>query len=512
MPSPVVSLGSYLLQLLRPGRMRKALARSAQVIRLGGLRAVHEKLQEKIWLGSGPPGPKQYARWIHLYDTPSERDHASLRARVAALSRKPLVSIVTTDRAGAEEMLREQIYPEWEVCAAPGDARGELMTEIDKGDRLPPHALALAVEKLVSDPGIDVIYSDEDLIDHDGRRSEPLFKPDWNAELARVSDYAKRLAISRTGAVRTEARVAHLPYVLYHRRIKPEFEARRIRYPLPAERPLVSVIIPTRDGGAVLERCIETLRLTSWPRLEVIVVDNQSRDPRTLRFLAGMKRVLKFDRPFNYSAINNLAVREARGELICLLNDDIEIIAPEWLEEMASHALRPEVGAVGAKLLYPDGRVQHGGVGLGLLGLAGHLHRGLPGNEPGYMGRAQLAQELSAVTAACLVIRKQTFEAMGGFDEVNLPISFNDVDLCLRIRESGLRNIFTPHAVLVHHESLSRGADDTAEKIARADREAAFMRNRWGALLEADPAYNPNLSIWTENFGIAWPPRVPRPW
>src|SRR5262249_26487388 len=208
---------------------------------------------------------------------------------------------------------------------------------------------------------------------------------------------------------------------------------------------------------------------------------------------------------------NNFAVHEAKGDIVALLSNDIEVITPEWLDEMVSHALRPEIGAVGAKLYYPSEHVQHAGVIVGLGGVAGHSHKHYPRDAAGYFFRPHLLQSLTAVTAACLVIRKSIWEQVGGMDRKNLVIAFNDVDFCMRVRAAGYRNLLTPYAELYHHESLSRGSEDTPQKIARFQREIDFMKRRWGNALREDPYYSPKLSLDTEDFAIAWPPRVRRP-
>ncbi|WP_256645696.1 glycosyltransferase family 2 protein [Thermomonas paludicola] len=288
----------------------------------------------------------------------------------------------------------------------------------------------------------------------------------------------------------------------------------RVHRELPQPVPAVSLIVPTRDRVDLLRTCLRgLLERTEYPALEVLVVDNQSTDPQALAYLDAIAgdprvRVLRFDAPFNYSAINNVAARHASGQVLGLINNDIEVIEPGWLREMVAEAVVPTVGAVGALLLYPDGRLQHAGVLLGLNGVAGHPHAGRSRQTPGQMGRLRLVQELSAVTGACLLLRRQVFEVVGGLDEA-LPVAFNDVDLCLRIRAAGYRNLWTPHAALVHAESATRGHDGTPEKRARLARDAAFMQARWGAVLQSDPAYNPNLDLQGNGFELAFPPRAP---
>lgn len=279
--------------------------------------------------------------------------------------------------------------------------------------------------------------------------------------------------------------------------------------------PHVSILIPTRDRVDLLRLCVTSvLEKTRYPSFEVVIVDNGSVERETLAYFEELKgndrvRVLAYPQPFNYSAINNFAAASTQGELICLLNNDIEVISPNWLEEMASHAVRKEIGAVGAMLYYPNDTIQHAGVLVGFSGVAGHLYAGAPRGSSGHMGRAFLAQRLSAVTAACLVIRRSIWNEVGGLDE-QIRVAFNDVDFCLRVQEKGYSTLWTPHAELYHHESASRGHEDTPEKRARFKSEVDFMVARWGETLEADRAYNINLSLTGSPFALASPPRSVR--
>jgi GT2 family glycosyltransferase len=274
----------------------------------------------------------------------------------------------------------------------------------------------------------------------------------------------------------------------------------------------VSLIIPTRDQVELLRTCISSIfDKTDYPDFEVLIVDNQSSEPATLEYFAELAaepriKVVPYDAPFNYSAINNHAAALASGQILGLVNNDIEVESAGWLQEMVSQAVREDVGAVGAMLLYPNDTIQHAGVIVGLHGIAGHVYAGLPRNHPGQMGRALLVQEMSAVTAACLLVRKSVFDQVGGLDE-GLSVAFNDIDFCLRVRARGYRNLWTPHAVLYHHESASRGSEDTPEKQARFNAEIDFMQSRWGDLLLRDPSYNPNLSLGAGQFELAFPPR-----
>ena len=288
----------------------------------------------------------------------------------------------------------------------------------------------------------------------------------------------------------------------------------RARYALPELPPRVSLVISTRNQKQLLQTCVGSiLEKTTYPNYEILIIENGSDDAATLQYFDALKtesrvRIVRDDRPFNYSALNNAAVKLVRGEVLGLLNNDLEVISSDWLSEMASHALRPEVGAVGARLWYPNGTLQHGGVILGLGGVASHAHRGSPRGSYGYFGRAALLQSFSAVTAACLVIRKAVYEEVGGFNEKDLPIAYNDVDFCLRVRDAGYRNLWTPYAELWHLEAASRSPENVPEQKARFASEAAYMKERWGDQLMKDPAYSPNLTLEQADFSFAWPPRI----
>ncbi|RYZ74626.1 MAG: glycosyltransferase family 2 protein [Lysobacteraceae bacterium] len=285
----------------------------------------------------------------------------------------------------------------------------------------------------------------------------------------------------------------------------------KVRYALPEPPPFVSLIIPTRDKVELLRVCVESiLARTDYPDYEILVVDNQSSEQSALDYLDSLQsqprvRVLRYDAPFNFSAINNFAARHARGEVLGLINNDLEINQPGWLRELTSHACREGVGAVGCLLYYPDDTIQHAGVLTGLHGVAGHIGVGKGRKDPGYFGRGQLVQNLSAVTAACLVVRKRVFDEVGGLDE-GLTVAFNDIDFCLRLGRAGYRNVWTPHAEAYHHESASRGAEDTPVKRERFRQEVEFMNRRWGESLKRDPAYNPNLTLTGYPFEMAFPP------
>jgi GT2 family glycosyltransferase len=455
--------------------------------------------------------------------------------------------------------------------AALSVAAGEFACVLDCCDELAPDALFEVVKALQERADSDLIYSDEDRIDGEGNRSRPRFKPDWSPDLLLSTNYVSNLSVYRrslledVGAFREDfegcpgydlvlrvteraGEIQHVPKVLYHRRevtqasgegdealesarraLSEAMKRRglegsvedgllpgrfRLRFDVRGE-PKVSIIIPTRDNVSLLKNCVESIeRLSTYRNYEILIVDNDSVDPETVEYLASTDhRVLRFPEEFNYSRINNFAVARAEGEYVLLLNDDTEVIASDWLEAMLGHAQRPEVGAVGARLLYPDRRIQHAGVLVGVgnpwgPGVALHSHQYYPADSAGYEGTALTTTNYSAVTAACLLLRRSLFEEVGGLDEENLPVGFNDVDLCLRIRDRGYLITYTPHAALYHHESASRGhggGDPT---------EAPYMRDRWGEVMDEDPYYNPNFSKGSGDFNLRADllrPRVLRP-
>ena len=292
----------------------------------------------------------------------------------------------------------------------------------------------------------------------------------------------------------------------------------RVVRSLPDPAPLVSLLIPTRDRVDLLRGCVDgLLHRTDYANMEILILDNESTEPETLAYFQSLSgdnrvRILNCTGPFNFSAINNLGVEHARGSIIGFINNDIEVICPEWLREMVIQAIRPNVGAVGAKLLYADGTLQHGGVIVGLGGIACHSHKHLGRHEAGYFCRAQVPQYLSAVTAACLLMRRECFDEVGRYDERNLAVAFNDVDLCLKVRAAGYDIVWTPYAELYHLESASRGDDMAPEKAARFAREIEYMRKRWGDVLDNDPYYSPNLTISSEDFAFGFPSRARKPW
>jgi GT2 family glycosyltransferase len=292
----------------------------------------------------------------------------------------------------------------------------------------------------------------------------------------------------------------------------------RVHWPLPPDPPRVTLIVPTRDRADLLRAAAESIfAVTEYSSYELLIVDNASTEAHALGYLADLAkrpnvRVLRYDAPFSFAALNNWAVQQTDSPLIAFLNNDVRVISPEWLGEMAGHAVRPDVGAVGAKLYYPDGTIQHAGIVVGIGGLAGHPHLGLPRGAPGYFGRAAVTQQFSAVTAACMVMRREVFLGVGGFDEQNFAVAFNDVDLCMRLRRAGYAIVWTPYAELYHHESASLGSAQSSQRQEQFDRESRTLRTLWAGAMLHDPFYNPNLTITGGDFSPAFPPRTTKPW
>jgi GT2 family glycosyltransferase len=457
--------------------------------------------------------------------------------------------------------------------AALSEASGDVLVRLAADGRLAPHALYLFAEEINRHSDAGLIYGDEDEIDGQGRRRNPHFKTEWNPDLLLSQNYLGRAVAYRTELVRqaggfrpgfAEAEdydlalrvveripasaIRHCPFVLYHgsgaamsdaalpqtRRALAEHLARqsidatvelgpsgctfRVRRKLPAVPPKVSLIMPTRDRVDLIRGAVESiLERTDYPDYEIVVVDNQSTDPEALAYLAQLEhearaRVLRYDRPFNFSAINNFAARRCASPVLGLLNNDILVINRDWLSELVAHAVRPEVGAVGAMLYYPDDTIQHAGIIAGYGSAAINCYGGLPRGSAGYFFRAESIQNYSAVTGACLFTRAEVFAALGGLNEVELAVAFNDVDYCLRLRQRGYLVTWTPCAELYHLESVSRGDDMARDKIRRFRAEEAFLAERWAAALPNDPYYSPNLSRWEGLFELAEDVRARKPW
>ena len=567
------------------------------------------RLQERMEPEEVPYGP-----WYEAY-RPTESVLAAQRRKKFKNSWK--FSIAVPAYETPEMFLREMIesvqnqtYDNWELCivnASPGndvmqrvlaeyikkDARirvkelaenkgiagntnealamasGDFVGLLDHDDLLAPDALFEAAKALEREPSIDVLYTDEDKVDTDGKKHfKPNLKPDFNLDLLRSNNYichffmVRRTLAEQAGGFSGEydgaqdydfilrctdmaENIHHIPEILYHWRtheastadnpisklyayeagkraieahltrrgqagevsLKKDLGFYRVKYPVQGN-PLVSVIIPNKDEAESLKLCIESLQRTvSWENYEIIIVENNSTGRDIFAYYRELAkdariRIVRWKSAFNYSAINNYGVKYAKGEYLLFLNNDIEALEEGWLTEMLGVCQRPEVGAVGAKLLYPDGTIQHAGTVIGIGGVAGHMFVNMPGGHSGYLHKASLMLDYSAVTAACMMMKRSLFEQLGGFEE-RLSVAFNDVDLCLRANETGHLVVYDSYACLRHYESKSRGAEDSPEKVRRFQEEIEFMRTRWEKLLKAgDPYYNKNLSLSKWNYSL----------
>ena len=457
-------------------------------------------------------------------------------------------------------------------------AKGEFVVLMDHDDLLRPHSLLRLAQAIFANRKSKFIYSDEDKIMDSDHRTEPYFKPDWNPELLLSQNYLchltciKKSLVNKIGAFRlgyegsqdwdlflraTEAlsddEIYHINEVLYHWRIHTNSTASslvhkkycydssekavsshlqrrgiqaslsplnqsanywRINYKIPKNKPLVSIIIPTKNHHKILNKCISSILLkTDYNKYEIVIVDNETDEDDSVEYLRSLSKynnikIIKCDGDFNFSKLNNNAVKDATGEILVLLNNDIEVINEDWLSILVSHAVRTEVGCVGGKLIYPNNTIQHAGVVLGIGGVAGHPYRGFPSDHLGYFSRLMITHNVEAVTGACLAVRKTVFNEVEGLNENDLKVAFNDVDFCLNVSKSGYRNIMDPNVLLFHHESLSRGVDTEGAKKLRFQKEANYMLKKWGQKLLHDSSYNPNLTLEHENFGLSFPPRI----
>jgi len=465
-----------------------------------------------------------------------------------AWPRRPriLVSIEGTDAAAVAETrqslesqtwrdLQEASAAEIEQSLERGEPTDDLLwLRLPAGMRVAPRALERLARPFTFSTDVAVVYCDEDQIDTRGARIAPFFKPAWNEPLARsgwlpLEGALLRLASIPDGVSLQNASTAeivlamaqvssgtimHLPRVLVHRGSSCRRSDRRDPLVQPKrERPAVSVIIPTRDRADLLGACLKGLFENTAPAdLDVIVIDNDSTEPATLALFSRYEqseRIRRIPLPgaFNFSRACNIGVDAARHDLILLLNNDVEPIDCHWLECLAGELDDPTVGAAGNLLLFPDGFVQHGGVTLGAGTVARHSFHFLDPKDDRDRGLLNQRRDLSAVTAACLLTRKDLWRRLGGMEEQKLTVAFNDVDYCLKLREAGFRIVWTPEAAMLHRESVSRGADDTPQKLQRFAREERAMHERWSDKLKADPYYNPNLSLIAEEFVLEAHPR-----
>lgn len=557
----------------------------------------------------------EYQQWLKK-NYPRQADLHRMAETLSVLTYKPLISIIMPVFNPAESFLKEaiasvvnQVYPYWELCIADDAstqpyvksilkeyaenysqvkvvfrarnghisrasnsaleiATGEFVAFLDHDDVLTPDALYEVALLLNRHSEADMIYSDEDKIQDDGRLKEPFFKPDWSPDTFLSRMYTAHLGVYRRSLVNeigglrvgyegsqdydfvlrlTEKtpNIYHIPKVLYHWRIHSDSTAssldnktyapnaaqnavldalhRRgefgrvipvagghhiVRYEIKNYK-LVSIIIPTKNLGEILDKClISIFEKTQYPNYEVLVIDNGSTEAKTKAIINTWKakepsrfRCEIINIPFNFSRINNIAVKSAKGEYLLFLNNDTEILTPDWLDAMVEQAQRPSIGAVGALLLYPDNTIQHAGVVISIGGVAGHSHKHYLANSHGYFNQIQTINNYLAITGACLMCRREVFDAVGGLEE-DLSVAFNDVDFCLKIVEQGYRNIYLPHVVLYHYESKSRGYENTPEKLVRFNKEIEYMQQKWEKFMKHDPCYNPNLTRLREDFTL----------
>ncbi len=567
---------------------------------------------------------REYETWLNQHRATRE-DLA--RQRESTFSYAPLISIVIPLYNTPEQYLkalidsiRRQTYPNFEICLAdgstesgpsefiqnqyPGDtrirlqrleknegisentnaaigmAKGDFLVFADHDDFLEPDALYEMIRLLNEDPSLDLIYTDEDLTDEEGKHfHSPRFKPEFNPDLLRSINYICHLLMVRsslakeTGLFRKECdgaqdydfllrciektdRIGHVPRILYHWRAHGEstagnqgskqyaidagmhaltehyarlgydaevsysgiFILYQMRLALKSE-PLVTIVIPNKDHTDILDTCVRSIyEKTDYTNYEILVVENNSRKEETFSYYKRMQkahenfRVVTYKGDFNYSAVNNFGVQNANGDYLLFLNNDTKVISPYWIREMLGFCQRDNTAAVGAKLYYADDTVQHCGVVVGIGNFAGHVHPFSSRQESGYLGRLKAVQDISAVTAACVLVKKSVFEEVSGFDET-FAVSLNDVDLCLRIREKGYLIVEDPNVELYHYESKTRGYEDTPEKQERFKKEILQFRERWKDLLEAgDPYYSPNLSLCNGDFTLRQEGEVPQVW
>jgi GT2 family glycosyltransferase len=487
--------------------------------------------------------PSAYAYWIASRE-PAIRARALHKAPSAAAAILPVIDC----SAGLEGLDRtlKSLPPDAQafVVGGPSDAGAVSIETIDEleayfdsaeawvcpiscGDRLANDALHIYGAALAGEVKSEIVYSDDDLIDADGCRMKPHFKPQWNRELFEHHDFLTGASVVRVrrddlrklpergwpeALVRTAldrgSTPVHLSQVLHHRSARPgPCVPAKPQLPAFHDAPAVSIIIPTRNRADLLRACIEGVKRTDYPAIDIIVVDNESDEPDSIAYLQGLSEtgvtVMRVDGRFNYSALNNAAAAAARGELLCFLNNDIEMLEGDWLDLLVRQAIRPDIGAVGARLLYPDRTIQHAGVFIGIGGGAGHGHRFLRDDDAGYFERARLPQRVSAVTGACLVVAREKFLAVDGFDEETFPVAFNDVDLCLKLNARGWQSFYEPRATLIHHESKSRGSDRAKANRGRFGGELAALKRKWGTDQHPDPFHHPHLSPFCEQFLIA---------
>tara|TARA_B100000686_G_scaffold25432_1_gene24578 strand:+ start:1914 stop:3554 length:1641 start_codon:yes stop_codon:yes gene_type:complete len=512
-----------------------------------------------------------YVKWREKWVELDEEKRSFFYEKLDTLISRPLFSVfISTDNTNLDslfltiESVKNQIYPDWilyltsenqldpdlcEKVSSFGDSRIKLgrfesfdvsdwFVGLDSTTRLHEAAFLSAVIAINENQGISIVYTDHDHIGHSRNFCDPHMKPAWNADLFAAMDYLSPLVFcekelwkiwidcksDRHGFLLeatkglSSSQIFHISSVLAsvltgYENSYLEPPVKRPIYDVPDPEPLVSILIPTRDQGRMLKKCLESLyEKTRYSNFEIVLVDHETSESKALKVIEEFElqenfEVVSFSGDFNFAAMINGAAEVANGDVFVLLNNDTEIFDAGWLKELVAQVSRPEIGIAGALLLFGDGTIQHAGIHPGIGGLMGHGHKHLSGDSSGYFNRLKAVHEVAAVTGACLAIEKTTWFDLNGLDEENLAVAYNDVDLCLKVRQKNLKVIFTPFSKLFHHESVSRGIDNAPERNARLQSEIQVMKERWGGMLNHDPAYSPNLSSDGGGFSLAEAPK-----
>jgi GT2 family glycosyltransferase len=513
------------------------------------LRSIVFNLKSSYEIASKFRGQK-YEEWCKTVDNLQEIDIVGIKEHIEKFKYYPKFSVFINHSNDAVDLKRTiaslngQIYKNYCIKTFHQiQSNDEWIIFINSGDLMSPHALYWLAHEIINNPSYKFIYSDDDSVDQNSNRKYPRFKPDWSPLYFKGFNYIgnsyaihnslvgpfeknKNHVDMKNIILSIESKfIKHIPAILFHNKANPNHPKSDDKLVMKNREdkilnyyPLVTIIIPTRDNKNLLEACINSIKQkTNYLNYEILVVDNRSCNRSTISYLEKINldesiTVLKYPGSFNYSKINNFAVNFARGKYICFLNDDTEVISNEWLTNMLEKFHYEDVGIVGAKLIYPSGLVQHGGVVVGAGGCANHLHQFIDEFDPSYQARATVPHELSAVTAACMLVSKNIFVKLGGFNTIFLKVAFNDVDLCLRSRVLGYRVVFAADAKLYHHESISRSKDTSLSAMVRSFLEVRYMRVVWRKIMKNDPYYNPNFSYFSPNFILSPAPNIKRPW
>jgi GT2 family glycosyltransferase len=534
-----------------PNSFRFSFWRAVFLLRSGKFREFFSALSRKSKTIIPIDEEQQYQIWIEKNES-NETHRIELQAWCSNLSDPALVTFIL--RGGDDQALidqtvdslQSQYYGNWQLLISGSNTaseihdsrvlyvqeteisknvKGQWLAPISQGDTLSSTALGEVFRVISNQQNLDFIYTDHDVIDASGKRSDPFFKPEWSPEFLGDLPYTSRLSVYRSQLIPTDSlfwideqswlkyfasrsvRAIRIPKVLYHFSKKPQFNLKP-QSPRLQNPGSISILIPTRDQPEKLKCAVDSiLNKSTYSNFEIVIINNSSEQQQTLQVFEEIRkrdriRIIDYPHPFNFSAINNYGVAQIDSDYIVFLNDDTEVITLGWLEAMMEYAQKDLVGAVGAKLLYRDNTIQHGGILIGQPQIAVHAHRGFPKDSEGYQKRLVSVQNFSAVTAACMMMRRNLFLEVGGFDE-NLPFAYNDVDLCLKLLALGKRIVWTPYAELFHDESQTRGLEVSLEKQKRLSSEKDYFLQRWKDVLEKDdPYYSPNLSLENGSFKI----------